>query len=144
MPTNFLLPFIVEPGRPYALRNMRNGRVLAHNVIGAFDSKARRQGLLGRGAFPDGQAMVIAPSNAIHTLGMKFPIDVAFVRRDGRVLKCAPAVQPWRMAVALRAYAVIELPAGALTRHDTEVGDVMTIVPAVSSVVDTSLTERVG
>ena len=36
----------VEPGRPYALRNMRNGRVLAHNVIGAFDSQARRKGLL--------------------------------------------------------------------------------------------------
>jgi uncharacterized membrane protein (UPF0127 family) len=144
MLTNFLLPFIVNPGRPYALRNMRNGRVLAHNVIGAFDSRARRKGLLGRAAFADGQAMVIAPSNAIHTLGMKFPIDVAFVRRDGRILKCAPAVEPWRMAVALRAYAVIELPAGALTRHDTKVGDVMTIVPAVSSVVDTSLTERVG
>jgi uncharacterized membrane protein (UPF0127 family) len=144
MLTNFLLPFIVDPGLPYALRNMRNGRVLAHNVIGAFDSRARRKGLLGRGAFADGQAMVIAPSNAIHTLGMKFPIDVAFVRRDGRILKCAPAVEPWRMAVALRAYAVIELPAGALTRHDTKVGDVMTIVPAVSSVVDTSLTERVG
>src|SRR6266545_1720602 len=144
MPTNFLLPFIVDPGLPYALRNMRNGRVLAHNVIGAFDSRARRKGLLGREAFADGQAMVIAPSNAIHTLGMKFPIDVAFVRRDGRILKCAPAVQPWRMAVALRAYAVIELPAGALTRHDTEVGDVMTIVPAVSSVVDTPLTARVG
>jgi len=46
--------------------------------------------------------------------------------------------------VALRAYAVIELPAGALTRHETQVGDVMTIVPAVASVVDTSLTERVG
>ena len=87
---------------------------------------------------------MIAPSNAIHTLGMKFPIDVAFVRRDGRILKCAQAVQPRRMAVALRAYAVIELPAGALTRHETQVGDVMTIVPAVSSVVDTSLTERVG
>ena len=144
MPINFLLPFIVDPGLPYALRNMRNGRVLAHNVIGAFDSRARRKGLLGRGAFADGQAMVIAPSNAIHTLGMKFPIDVAFVRRDGRILKCAPAIQPWRMAMALRAYAAIELPAGALTRHETKVGDVMTIVPAVSSVVDTSLTAQAG
>ena len=27
---------------------------------------------------PTAEAMVIAPSNAIHTLGMKFPIDVAF------------------------------------------------------------------
>ena len=31
--------------------------------------------------------LVIAPTNAIHTFFMRFAIDVAFVARDGRVLK---------------------------------------------------------
>jgi uncharacterized membrane protein (UPF0127 family) len=141
---NFLRPFIEDPQCAYALRNARNGRVLAHHVVGAFESKTRRQGLLGRDAFADGHAMIIAPSNAIHTFFMKFLLDVAFVRRDGFVLKCLSSVEPWRVAAALGAYAVIELPAGALKRHDTTAGDFIGIVPAISSVVDTSLVARVG
>jgi len=71
--------------------------------------------------------MIIAPSNAVHTFFMKFPIDLAFVGRDGRVRKVREAVRPWRMAAALRAYAVIELPAGVLRRTDTVVGDTLVI-----------------
>jgi uncharacterized membrane protein (UPF0127 family) len=71
--------------------------------------------------------MIIAPSNAVHTFFMKFPIDLAFVGRDGRVRKVQEAVRPWRMAAALRAYAVIELPAGVLRRTDTVVGDTLVI-----------------
>ena len=139
---NFLLPIIRDPRRAYALRNARNGRVLAHDVVGAFDSRTRRKGLLGRDAFADGRAMIIAPSNAIHTFFMKFSVDVAFVRRDGGIVKCQQTVKPSRVAASLGAYAVVELPAGALARHDTRAGDVLRIVPAVS--VDTDLVERVG
>ena len=71
--------------------------------------------------------MIIAPSNAIHTFFMKFPIDIAFVGRDGRVRKIREAVRPWRMSAALRAYAVIELPAGAIQRSGTVAGDTLVI-----------------
>ena len=71
--------------------------------------------------------MIIAPSNAVHTFFMKFPIDIAFVGRDGRVRKIREAVRPWRMSAALRTYAVIELPAGALHSTNTVVGDTLVI-----------------
>jgi uncharacterized membrane protein (UPF0127 family) len=71
--------------------------------------------------------MIIAPSNAIHTFFMKFPIDIAFVGRDGRVRKIREALPPWRMSAALRAYAVIELPAGAIQRSGTVAGDTLVI-----------------
>ena len=71
--------------------------------------------------------MFIAPSNGIHTCFMKFPIDVAFIARDGRVVKVYAALPAWRMALALRAYAVIELPAGALAASDTLPGDLLAI-----------------
>ena len=89
----------------------------------AFDSKSRRTGLLGRDSLAEGSALIIAPSQAIHTFSMRFAIDVAFVSKDGRVLKVRQAVPPRRIAVALRAFAVIELPAGALERSDTKPGD---------------------
>lgn len=123
----FLAPLVWRPGSAHVIRNQRNGRVLANRVVPAFDSKSRRTGLLGSECFDEGHAMLIAPSNAIHTWFMRFPIDLAFVTRGGRVVKTRARVKPWRVALALRAYAVIELPAGTLDRCDTVPGDTLVI-----------------
>ena len=131
--TSFLEPLLRKSSDGCALVNNRTGVVLADRLIPAFDSAARRTGLLQHGELPDGSAMIIAPSNAIHTFFMKFPIDVLFVGRDGRVRKVRAAVRPWRMSAALRAYAVIELPAGALHRTNTVVGDTLVIRSSESS-----------
>jgi uncharacterized membrane protein (UPF0127 family) len=112
------------------IQNERNGLVLAVRIIPAFDSKSRRTGLLGRDSLPVGHAMVIAPTNAVHTWFMRFPIDIAFVDRQGRVVKACHSVKPWRLAAALRGYAVIELAAGSLARCDTFSGDILSVVAA--------------
>ncbi len=125
--TSFLQPLLRKSSDNCTLVNSRSGVVLADHLIRAFDSAARRTGLLKHGGLPQGSAMIIAPSNAIHTFFMKFPIDVAFVGRDGRVRKVREAVRPWRMSAALRGYAVIELPAGALRATNTNVGDTLVI-----------------
>lgn len=125
---NFLLPIIRDAERAYQLRNVRTGQLVAQTIVPAFDSPARRRGLLGRDSFPDGSAMIIAPSNAIHTFGMRFAIDMMFVRRNGVVVKVQQGVSPWRVAIAPLAYAAIELPAGALQRCDVRVGDILALV----------------
>lgn len=107
----------------------RTGRVLADTVIPAFDSKTRRTGLLKHTALDPGTAMVIAPTNAIHTFFMKFPIDVAFVARDGRIVKISHALPAWRMAAAWGGYAVIEMAAGAFASADVAAGDVVCVIP---------------
>lgn len=126
----FLAPLLRKADARHELRNERNGRVLATRVLAAFDSRARRTGLLRHDRFPEGEAMLIAPSNAVHTWFMRFPIDLAFVTRAGRVVKTCAAVRPWRVAVSLRAYAVVELPAGTLARCDTVAGDTLAIAAA--------------
>lgn len=130
MGKGFVTPLVRCPAGAHTLRNRRNGRVLADRLLTAFDSKRRRAGLLQHERLADGHAMVIAPSCAIHTFFMRFPIDVAFVTRAGRVVKTCAWVKPWRMAGALRAFAVIELPAGTLARCDTVPGDGLEIVAA--------------
>ena len=124
---NFLLPMIERAEGAYELRNVRTGRLVAHTIIPAFESATRRKGLLGRDSLEDGVAMIIAPSNAIHTFWMRFPIDVAFVRRNGEVVKVQEALAPWPVAIGLGAYAVIELAADTLRRADVRVGDSMTL-----------------
>ena len=125
---NFLLPFIRRSGGEYELRNMGTGRAIAQTIIPAFESASRRKGLLGRDSLADGAAMIIAPSNAIHTFGMRFPIDVVFVRRNGAVVKIRERVMPWRASMSHLAYAVIELPAGTIARAQLKVGDVVGVM----------------
>lgn len=121
---SFLDPIRRSPAS-FTLTNDRSHRVLATTLLTAFDSASRRKGLLKQDFLPEGSALIIAPSNAIHTFFMRFAIDVAFVSRDGRVLKVRPNVPPWRMAGAMRGFAVIEMPVGALARADTRAGDTL-------------------
>ena len=120
---SFLHPLLrAEPGAP-GLTNVRNGQVVARTILTAFDSASRRQGLLGRDGLEEGSALIIAPCSAIHTFSMRFAIDVLFVAKDGRVLKTRSNVRPGRIAAALRAFAVVELPPGAIERSGTRKGD---------------------
>lgn len=124
---SFLSPLLRADSPPCSLENIRTGTVVATHLMTAFDSPARRKGLLGRDSLPEATALVIAPCNAVHTFFMRFAIDVAFVTRDGRVIKTRAAVRPWRMTGALRAFAVVELPAGTLALTNTVPGDVLAL-----------------
>ena len=101
-----------------------DARVLASAEI-AESRSDRRRGLLGRTDL-DG-ALVIRPCRAVHTLGMKFPIDVAFVDADGVVMK---TLQMPRHRLGLpvpKARIVIEARAGAFARWGLRVGDVVEV-----------------
>lgn len=126
--THFLRPLLRESPDLYVLRNRRQGRLIASAIEAAFDSATRRRGLLGRDGLDEGAALIIAPCQAIHTFGMRFAIDVVFVNKNGLVLKCCPAVKPGRLAGCLTAFAVIELPAGAIDRSGTRVNDAIECV----------------
>ncbi len=81
------------------------------------------RGLLGRAGLEAGGGMRFDGTNSIHMLFMRFPIDVLYLDRDGRVVKLVHNLAPWRFSAAWRAKVTIELPAGALRRHGIEVGD---------------------
>lgn len=75
----------------------------------------RLKGLLGRGGMPDGEGLRIPRCGSIHTLGMRFAIDVLFLDRDNRVVRMCPAVPPWRLVFGGRGAAqVVEARANAL------------------------------
>ncbi len=134
----FLGPAIGKGAGQCELINTDGNAVLAAHVEPAFDSKSRKRGLLGRDAVPEDYALVIAPCGGIHTFSMRFPIDAVFVSRDGTVIKTCRDVKPWRIAVAWRAFAVIEAAAGFIARTETVPGDVVALreVPHTRRVTD--------
>ena len=88
------------------------------------DTPSRRNvGLLKHKSLPRGEGLFITPCEAIHTVGMKFPIDVLFLSRDRHVVKVRNAIVPWRISGCLRAHSVLELPAGTAAETGTTKGD---------------------
>lgn len=114
------------------LVNAQTGAVIAASLEIAQTSATRRRGLLGREGLPPGSALVITRCNAIHTIGMQFAIDVAFVDGDGCVRKIVRGLRPRRIAIAPRAWAVIELAAGELHPDRLHVGDRVYLAPRLS------------
>ena len=103
---------------------LSGARVLASAEV-ASDGHTRRRGLLGRDGV-DG-ALVIESCRWVHTLGMRFPIDVAYVDADGTVLKTA-RMGRHRIGWPVRGGDwVIEAQAGAFERWDLHVGDVVEV-----------------
>ena len=110
-----------------ALVHDRTNSVVAAHVEIAATRRARRKGLLGRASLDPASAMLITPCFAVHTIGMRFPIDVAFVDRDGRAVRLVHALKPWRAAAATGAYEVFELAAGRLAACGVREGDRLTL-----------------
>src|SRR5882672_514651 len=99
---------------------VRDGEVLAAAEI-ADGARARRRGLLHRDTFEG--AFVLRPCRHVHTVGMRFAIDVAFCDTDGLVLRTT-SLAPWRLSpVILRSAFVIEAEAGAFDRWRLRSGD---------------------
>ncbi|MBD9385371.1 DUF192 domain-containing protein [Achromobacter sp. ACM02] len=88
----------------------------------------RARGLLGRKPPGPRSGILLMHCAAVHTFGMRYAIDVAFISRQGRVLAVRRALAPCRMASCLGAVAVVEMRAGVL---DTEYGGIGRIEAAV-------------
>jgi uncharacterized membrane protein (UPF0127 family) len=103
---------------------VRGEDVLAAAEV-AVTRRQRRKGLVGRDDVEG--VLVLRPCRQVHSIGMRFPIDVAFCDRDGFVLHIA-SLSPWRLSRPVpRAYFAIEAGAGAFDRWKLVVGDIIEV-----------------
>jgi uncharacterized protein len=84
------------------------GRLLVAHTFGQ-----RLRGLAGLSSMPAGDALLLPRCSSVHTAGMRFAIDVAFLDADGSVLALTQCVGPWRVVGHRGAHAVVETRAGA-------------------------------
>lgn len=101
-------------------------RVLASAEVAASFTE-RLRGVLGRSAL-DG-VLILSPAKSVHTIGVRFPLDVAFCRRtddgDLRVIDIV-AMAPNRVGLPrISAHVVIEAPKGSFERWGVGEGDVL-------------------
>ena len=78
---------------------LRNGKVWVQHVEVASSLLARMRGLIGRRELPAGHGLLIEACGSIHTIGMRFPIDVVFLDCDWHVRRVCRHVPPGRLMV---------------------------------------------
>ena len=104
---------------------LRDGEVIAAAEL-ARSVPARWRGLLGRDGL-DG-AFVLPHTRAVHTLGMRFSIDVAFLDSTWRVVDLC-TMSPWRVGRPRWCSSVLEAEAGAFERWGLHRGDTVELRP---------------
>jgi uncharacterized protein len=118
--------------QPIIIRNRTRETVIATGGELANTFWTRGLGLMGRRALPDGYALIIYPEWSIHMLFMRIPLDVLFVAADDTVVGIKHRLAPWVPFAGVsprRGKYVIELPAGALAKTGTLVGDALELTP---------------
>jgi hypothetical protein len=103
---------------------LRDGDVVcALEMTDSFGERAR--GLLGRDGCEGG--LHLNGARAVHTVGMKFPLDVAFLSKDLVVMRML-RLPPWRIALPRPGVrSVLQTEAGALERWGVRVADQLDI-----------------
>jgi len=74
----------------------------------------RVRGLLGTRPLLANEALLIQPCASVHTIGMGYRIDLAFLDHKWTIIKTVSALRPWRMAACPAASMVIEMCEGSL------------------------------
>jgi uncharacterized membrane protein (UPF0127 family) len=99
-----------------------DGAVICERCTVAATPFRRMKGLLGKSALAPGEGLLLRPATSIHTLFMRFPIDVVFLDRELVVRKVSSDVKPWRLVFGRRTRSVLELATGEAVGRGVEVG----------------------
>ena len=122
------------PARARVVELVKDGgtTVACERCTLADNPLTRLKGLLGKKELPAGEGLLIRPTGAVHTLFMRFPIDVVFLDTELRVIDVVAELRPWRAAGRRGARAVLELAAGECGRRGIRAGDRLRVADAGS------------
>jgi uncharacterized protein len=114
--------------RVVTVTNQTRETVIGSQITIADTSLSRMIGLLGKRGLNAGEGLWIKPSSGVHTIGMKFAIDVVGLDKNLRVVKLWPRLVPFRVtSVSLKVRSVIELGAGRIAECQVQLGDLLEV-----------------
>lgn len=108
------------------MKVMLGEKILISNLEVADDFSARLTGLMFRKSMLKEQAMMIPKCNWVHTLFMRFPIDVVYLDDGYKICSIDANVKPWRFCKPrLKAKHVLELYQGAAETFLLKEGEIL-------------------
>lgn len=97
-------------------------RCIIPRVLRTTNALERMRGLLGRAPLRDEEALLIKPCSSVHTLLMRYPLDLVYVSRNWTICKLVSSLRPWRVSACPGAAMVIEMNAGRINALGLRVG----------------------
>jgi len=95
-----------------SVKASQRNKTLIPNGLRTSNIWDRLRGLLGRKQLNEEQGLWISPCPSVHTIGMRYPIDVVFLDRRGEVKKISHNLKPMKFSSCVGAYSVLELTEG--------------------------------
>lgn len=83
----------------------------------------RLRGLMLAPPLAQDEALLLTRCSSIHSAFMRQAIDVLYLDRSDRVMRCVQNLKPWRASMGWGASQVLELAAGSIVRCGIAVGD---------------------
>ena len=105
-----------------SLRTSGQGTALPR-VWQARSAWDRGRGLLGRAPLEWDEGLWIEPCSSVHTVGMGYALDLAYLDAQGVIQKLVENVVPWRVSFGFGARTTLEMRGGQLQRCAWRVGD---------------------
>lgn len=117
-----------KPVRRFCVFNKTRESFLALNVVLADTHLMRLKGLLGTLRLKSDEGIWINPSQGVHTIGLRFAIDLVYLDDDHRVLETKESFGTFRIGpLRMKSASVLELPTRTIYCSQTQVGDELLI-----------------
>ena len=111
------------------LINKSKKTIITENLIVADGFWSRMRGLMWKRDMPEDEGLLLVPCNSVHSMFMRFPIDVLFLDKEFNIVKILDYLKPWRCSPYVRgAFQAVELKAGEAKKKDIEIGDNLSLL----------------
>lgn len=101
----------------------RNTQLITHGRL-ANTFFSRLKGLLGEAKLSPGEGLVLENEKSIHTLFMRFPIDVVYLNQAQQIIQLTPNMPPYRLGPFInQAQYIVELPVDTIEQTRCQIGD---------------------
>jgi uncharacterized membrane protein (UPF0127 family) len=104
-----------------ALHTATGTHPLTLRIPAHFTSRLR--GLMLAPRLADTEGLLLTRCNSVHSAFMRQTIDVIYLDRSDRVVRCVPMLTPWRISASWGAAQVLELAVGSIARFEILPGD---------------------
>lgn len=99
------------------------GKCISSEVIVPASFFQRAKGLLGKKKLLDNESMLFYNCNSVHMFAMKFSLDVIYLDKKFKVVKLVDSLKPWHCSFSAKAKHTLELPLGAITKFNVQLGE---------------------
>jgi hypothetical protein len=113
-----------------SVRNSRSGELIAKTLLTLSPSFQKTLRHINRHGIPSDCALWISPCHAIYTVGMKHPVDIAFLDKTGIVVKLLCCFPPNCYTESTPdTISALELPTNRISESGIKVGDKLELEP---------------